>query len=167
MRLIAILRDPVERYVSGRTQLDKYRPLEGDRKAAAVFRRRVVEQSMHRGEYASQLEWLRMAFPAERILVLQHEACIAHPQAQFDRTTDRIGLSRHTLTPEILEEQVNAAWLEPVAIEPERRALLRDLYRPEVERLRPLVPDLDLSLWPNYADLVREGSAAGDQRIVR
>jgi hypothetical protein len=161
--IIVMLRDPLERYVSGRTQLDKYRPLEGDARAGAAFRRRVVEQSMHRGEYARQLEWLRLAFPPERILVLQHEACIADPQGMFDRTTDHIGLARHQLPPEVLEEQVNAAWLEPVPIEPERRALLRELYRPEVLRLRELVPDLDLTLWPNYADLA-EGSAAAAAR---
>ncbi len=151
--IVVMVRDPVERYLSGRTQLDKYRPLDGDRKASAVFRRTVVEQSMHRGEYARQLEWLRAAFPPERILVLQYEACIADPQGQFDRTTDHIGLARHALPVEVLDEQVNAAWLEPVPIESERRALLRELYRPDVLRLKELVPDLDLSLWRNYADL--------------
>jgi len=159
--IIVMLRDPVERYISGRTQLDKYRPLDGDRRAENAFKRRVVEQSMHRSEYSRQLEWLRLAFPPERILVLQHELCISDTQAQFDRTTDHIGLARHTLTTEALEERVNEAWLEPVPIEPERRTLLRDLYRADVLRTKALVPDLDLSLWRNYADLAEASPSEG------
>ena len=31
--------------------------------------------------------------------------------------------------------------------------LLRRYYRPDVERLRELMPDLDLSLWPHFRDL--------------
>lgn len=151
--IIVMVRDPVTRYVSGRTQLEKYRPAGDDTREVRAFRRRVVEQSMHRGEYALQLHWLRQAYPTERILVLQQEACVADIQGQFDRTTDFIGLPRHRLPAEVLEERVNAAWLEPVPIEPERRQLLQDLYRPEVLRLKEMVPELDLSLWPNYADL--------------
>jgi hypothetical protein len=163
--IIVMLRDPVERYISGRTQHDKYRPLDGDAQALAAFRRRVVQESMHRGNYAVQLGWLRQAYPAERILVLQHEACIVDAQAQFDRTTDHIGLARYAVPPELFEEPVNKAWLEPVPIEPERRALLRDLYRPEVMRIKQLVPDLDLSLWRNYAELA-ERSPSGEAAAV-
>jgi len=35
----------------------------------------------------------------------------------------------------------------------EHIGLLRRYYRPEVERLRDMVPDLDLSLWPYFDDL--------------
>jgi len=31
--------------------------------------------------------------------------------------------------------------------------LLRRYYAPEVERLKGLMPDLDLSLWPHFTDL--------------
>jgi hypothetical protein len=151
--IIVMVRDPVERFVSGRTQLEKYRPTDDGARGILDFDRRAVELSMHRGEYALQLDWLRQAFPAERILVLQHEACIVDAQAQLDRTFDHIGLSHHAIPAEVLDEPVNAAWLEPVRIEDERRALLRELYRPEVLRLKTMVPELDLTLWPNYADL--------------
>jgi hypothetical protein len=151
--IVVMVRDPVERYVSGRTQLEKYRPADASRQKLREFERRAVELSMHRGQYALQLDWLRLAFPPERILVLQHEACIADTQGQLDRTLAHIGLPAWTVPFEVADEPVNAAWLAKVPLEDERRALLRDLYRPEVARLKAMVPDLDLSLWPNYADL--------------
>lgn len=152
-RIIVLLRDPVERYVSGRTQLEKYRPQGGQESGILAFERRAVELAMHRSEYALQLDWLRHAFPAEQILVLQYEACNDDPQAQLDRTVDHLGLPRFTPTDDLRERPINASWLERVPIEDERRQLLVELYRPEVLRLKAMVPELDLSLWPNYADL--------------
>jgi hypothetical protein len=43
--------------------------------------------------------------------------------------------------------------LEKLEVPQEHLDLLRRYYRPEVERLRTSMPDLDLRLWPNFADL--------------
>jgi hypothetical protein len=46
----------------------------------------------------------------------------------------------------------NKSKLEKVRVPPEHQELLASYYWPEVERLRTLVPHLDLSLWPHFAD---------------
>jgi Sulfotransferase domain len=153
-RIIAMLRDPVERYVSGRSWHEKFRPGGPDTtRADGKFTKEATERSMFRSLYALQLEWLFEAYPREQVLVLQFEACNQDTQGQLDRTFDFLGLPHFAPSQELMERRVNAAWLESVALPPERRELLQRLYRPEVLRLRALVPDLDLSLWPNFADL--------------
>jgi hypothetical protein len=55
--------------------------------------------------------------------------------------------------------------MEKVQLEPQRRELLQQLYSPQVRRLKELFPDLDLSLWRNYADLA-EASPTGAAAAV-
>jgi hypothetical protein len=45
------------------------------------------------------------------------------------------------------------AKLGKVTVPPPHLELLRRYYRPEVERLAGIIPDLDLSLWPHFRDL--------------
>jgi hypothetical protein len=47
----------------------------------------------------------------------------------------------------------NMSKLEKLDVPAEHLDLLRRYYRPEVERLRERMADLDLSLWPNFSDL--------------
>ena len=91
--------------------------------------------------------------PAERTLVLQYERNQADPQGQLDRTYAFLGLPPHTLSAEDLARPRNASTGQPVVVAPEHLAFLREHYRADVLRLRALVPDLDLSLWPSFADL--------------
>ena len=59
----------------------------------------------------------------------------------------------HALPAEELARPRNKAKLEKVSTPDEHIELLRRYYRPEVERLRVAMPDLDLTLWPNFSDL--------------
>lgn len=153
-RIIVMLRDPVDRFVSGRSWAEKFRPGGPDPgRTDGLFTRQAVERAMQRGQYAVQLLWLLDAYPREQILVLQFEACNRDTQAQLDRTFDFLGLSHFSPSQELMDRHVNAAWLEPVVLEPARRESLTQLYLPEVMRLKDLVPELDLTLWPSYADL--------------
>ena len=114
---------------------------------------RVVTDAIERGLYATQIEWLLQQYAADRLLVLQYEACAADPAAQLARTHEYLGLPPHELPAEELARPRNKSKLDKVAVPPEHVELLRRYYRPEVERLRRLMPDLDLSLWPNFTDL--------------
>jgi hypothetical protein len=114
----------------------------------------VVTDAISRGQYASQLEWLIQAFPRDRLLVLQYERCAGDPAGQLARTYEFLGLSRHTLKWDVLRQPRNMAKLEKVSVPQEHIDLLRRFYRPEVERLKTLVPDLDLALWKHFTDIV-------------
>jgi hypothetical protein len=156
-RAIVLLRDPVERYISGLSHMDRAGLLDAsvDDGARRVFgdRLRVVTDAISRGLYATQVEWLLEAYPAERLQVMQYEACAADAAAQLARTYDFLGLPPHALPAEVLAIPRNKSKLAKVSMPEEHIGLLRRYYRPEVERLRDTVPDLDLSLWPYFDDL--------------
>ncbi len=151
-RLIAILRDPVARYVSGRTHEERWlREILGDARDW-TNETRWVEAAFAKGLYAQQLAWLRASIPADRLLVLQYERCVADPAGELARTYAFLGLPPHQLRTEQLSAPRNVTRVEKMGLEPQRRALLVRLYRPDVAELKSLMPDLDLALWPDFAE---------------
>jgi len=157
-KAIVLLRDPIERYISGMSHQDRGGLLEDGAEGDATLRVfgdkvRVVTDAMSRGLYAVQIEWLLQSYPADRLLVMQYEACAASATAQLTKTFDFLGLPPHELAPDELARPRNKAKLAKVEVAEEHIALLQRYYRPDVERLRRSVPALDLSLWPNFADL--------------
>lgn len=114
---------------------------------------RVVTDAIERGMYATQVEWLLRSYPAERLLVMQYEACATDAAGQLAKTFEFLGLPRHELPAEELARPRNKAKLDKVSVPDEHIDVLRAYYRPEVERLRALVPDFDAALWPHFGDL--------------
>ncbi len=155
-RVIVLLRDPVERYISGVSHHDRAGLVEEPEEGGGRLmgdRIRVITDAIARGQYASQLEWLAEWYPADRVLVLQYEQCARDAAGQLARTFAFLGLAPHSLPQEELARPRNMAKLEKVSVPDEHLALLRRYYRPEVERLRARVPDLDLALWEHFRDL--------------
>ncbi|HEU4658196.1 MAG TPA: sulfotransferase domain-containing protein [Capillimicrobium sp.] len=166
-KLIAMVGDPIERY---RLRLQEER---GEDVSEQVFMTDAVE----RGRYATQLKHLRAFFPAERILVLQHERCRRDPVGEYRRTLRFLGLDEASVPKPVLIAGGQAEhWYAPIARtlrlhriarrdrppaeRPERErvelwpdivASLREELEPEVRELQELVPELDLSLWRNFA----------------
>jgi len=156
-RAIVLLRDPVERYVSGLSHQDRGGLLDEEDAAgqSRVFgdRVRVATDAIERGLYATQIEWLLAQYDADRLLLLQYEACAADPATQLARTHEFLGLPPHALPAEELTRPRNKSKLDKVIVPQEHLELLRRYYRPEVERLKTLMPELDLSLWKHFDDL--------------
>ena len=132
-RILVLLRDPVERYRSG---IFHMRWLE----APDWF---VASDAFARGLYHEQLVRLFDVFSRERVLVLQYERCVADPEPQLRRTFEHVGLDWHP--PADLTARVNPGG-DDAEVPPAVAARLRELYRPENERLAELV-DVDLELW--------------------
>ena len=82
-RLLVMVRDPVERFVSG---------LAHSAATADVQRGTVVAEAFARGLYASQLRPWVAQFGAARLLVLQYERCVADPAVELARTYRFLGL---------------------------------------------------------------------------
>jgi len=164
-RAIVMLRDPVERYISGLSHHDRAGLVDEEDGPERAFgdRMRVVTDAIARGQYATQLAWVRQAYPAEQLLVLQYERCAVAAAAELARTFAFLGLPPHELPAAELARPRNQAKLEKVDVPAEFLDMLRRYYEPEVARLERLVPDLDLSLWPTYrgdAEVGRSGDAA-------
>lgn len=138
-RLLVILRDPVERFRSGLSyRLSQGAPDNGATMADAV----------RQGFYARSLRTYLEHFPAEQLLVLQYERCAMDPGDQLAATFRFLGLADHR--PDDLLRTVNASGGK-LPIEPDARQRLVDLYASDVDELVSLVPDIDRSLWPNFA----------------
>jgi hypothetical protein len=150
VRLIAILRDPVERAWSHyRHEVDLgYEMLAFDEALACEEERLAGEQErlctdpeavsfahqhhsyMARGRYLEQIERWWSAFPRERLLLVRSEDLHADPDATFDAITRHLGI-RSWRPPEW--RTYNAATSTGMAAD--TRANLREMFRPWNERL--------------------------------
>jgi hypothetical protein len=137
-RLLVMVRDPVERYVSALTMFDGH----GD-----------PEKEAHhavRGNYAEGLERLFRSFAPEQVLVLQYERCVLDMESELARTYRFLGLDDGFMPP-LARRAVNVTLKPRVQLSAGERDDLVHRYEPDVMRLSQLVPELDLDLWPNFA----------------
>ena len=139
-RLLVLLRDPVERFRSGRTLAENRLTVGSTARAAA-------NAAFNRGIYADQLLRLWSAFPRQQVLVLQYERCVAEPAAELQRTYEFIGLEPEIPSGLDLGQRVNASRGTKVTLSEWQEDQLIRRYAPENERLAQLLPELDLSLW--------------------
>ena len=139
-RILAILRDPVERYRSaiGHGSLIRSLSLRDRHRIALAI-----------GFYAAQLRALLESFPRERVLVLQYERCVAAPAEELRRTYAFLGLDE-SFVPPLLERVRNPARGEKPALASGHVDALRAAYRPDAERVVEEF-GLDPALWPTLA----------------
>lgn len=143
-RLLVLLRDPVECFRDGLTPEE--RP--GDHSPTV---RAAANALFSRGLYAAQLERLWRAFPAEQVLVLQYERCLAEPRAQLERTFAFLGLDPAPAATLDLVARDNDPTAGGGSLEPSQEAMLVRRYAAENERLAQRLPGFDLSLWQRPA----------------
>lgn len=151
-RLIVLMRDPLDRFISGLGLLQRSGSLKGEVGAGEVGMRehRIVE-AIDRSRYADQLSWWLGHFPRERFLLLQYERCVADPQGQLSRTFEFLGLrDQRASVSQVAQARKKAAG--HVELPSEMRALLAARFADDVARLGELMPDLDLSLWRSYSE---------------
>ena len=153
-RLLVLLRDPVDRFFSGLAHMARAgAPRDGLAMADAVQRGRYLE--------ALRPWWDR--FGEERVLVLQYERCVADLRGQLAATFAFLGLTAYHVSdvelPRRSESDAGTRGAPPVADDTRRR--LVELYAPDVAALATRLPQLDLSLWPNFAYLAGRGAGDG------
>jgi hypothetical protein len=144
-QILVILRDPIERFRSGFAMRRRWGMTRGrmlDALATAVAR----------SAYADQLRRVFDFYPAEQVLVLQYERCVIDPAGEMARTLRFLDLEPPAEPPRDLRETSRAPAGKPELPAGMRRELQARLG-PDVERLIALCPELDVSLWRNFADL--------------
>jgi hypothetical protein len=150
-----------------------------DRYAANVAAKRDREaqpslaEDLARGRYGEQLRLLLDYYAREQILILQLERCAREPAQEYERTLRFLGVDPG-FRPEVLRtgalqraRRIVGRGEEPVLGAPQRKRaelwpdtkapLVKALER-DVLELRALAPEVDLSLWPEFAHL---GDTAG------
>jgi hypothetical protein len=139
-RLLLLLRDPVERFRSGLNH-----------SLVMGISGRPGEHHIQRGFYDRSLdEWLR-CFDAEQLLVLQYERCVADPENQLNATYRHLGLPE--FRPSGIEEHVGTKADVTIGLDPDVKRRLVEIYEADVVALARRLPDLDLTLWPNFSYL--------------
>ena len=145
-RLLVLLRDPVERYLSG---------IEQSIRLAArhdhPISRFATLASYGRGLYHAQLVHLLRYFKREQVLIQQYERCSREPTAELRRTFEFLGLADLADPPE-LERRPNQQTEKP-ELDVAARAAFVTAYEPDVLSLVAAFPEIDVSLWPNFAHL--------------
>jgi len=140
-KLLVLLRDPVERFRSGRTLVES-------RLTVAASPRAAANAGFQRGVYADQLLRLWKTFPREQVLVLQFERCVRAPVAELRRTFTFLGVDPDAANAIDVAAVVNGSRGPKVDLSLEQRTTLVARYAPENRRLAELLgDDLDLSLW--------------------
>jgi hypothetical protein len=138
-KVLFMVRDPVERYRSGLSH-----HLGRGTKPTPTL----ASDAFQRGLYFEQIRRVERLFGADRVLVLQFEACIAEPLTHMRTTSDFLGLE--PFTPQITRtDQGHSS--KRYDLPPGRRDELSALYKADVEALASRYPQLDLDLWPNFA----------------
>ncbi|HTA13389.1 MAG TPA: sulfotransferase [Solirubrobacteraceae bacterium] len=145
-RLLVLLRDPVERYISG-LQHDS-----GHAREQGVSLSRLTPlDAFARGLYHAQLIRLLSHFDRSQILVLQYERCVSEPLAELRKTFQFLGLRDVEFVPDLTitpNRQPSKPQLDAAA-----RDAYVAAYRDDVLALAQAFPEIDLALWPNFAPL--------------
>ena len=143
-KVLVMFRDPVERYRSGvlhQAMRTPYRSAEW-----------LATDAIERGRYALQLRRVYDYFDQDQVLVLQYEQCRRDPFEQYRRTLDFIGAPQHEpKEPTRTRGTAQKSHKEPIW-DDLRYAIVRELEE-EVAALAELVPELEVSLWDNFAHL--------------
>ena len=132
-RLLVILRDPVERYLSGLSRAVRRATKEGRQ-----IQMSELSDAVYRGLYHEQLRRLLEHFPRERVLVLQYERCRADLRGQMDATHRFLGLEPIGETPPRVEVASRPGRWKPDLTDGARRELVARM-RDDVARLAAAV----------------------------
>jgi sulfotransferase family protein len=149
-KILAILRDPIDRYVSG---------LAFDLARGAPVHEVVASDAFNRGLYGRQLSHLTRLFDRSNLLVLQYERCVTETAHELARTFEFLQLDSHQSTQVRAEQLINATYRDKPRLMDQELETLVDAYEDDVLRLTENFPEIDLTLWPRFSHLTAGRSA--------
>jgi hypothetical protein len=140
-KLIVLLRDPIARFESGVTM--------DARRLGRVTLQTMAEQE-RRSRYGELVAGILDHYPADHVLVLQYERCVADTRANLATTFEFLGIES-TFVPDGLDRVHNRTTSGKVELTPDERAEFAARLAPDLARLTEVAPSIDLSLWPTAA----------------
>jgi hypothetical protein len=146
-RLLLMLRDPVERFRSG---------LAHQKRVGESTGANAINDAMQRGFYNRSLDRWQEHFDADQLLILQYERCAADPMGELHATYQFLGLP--DVQPAGLKESAERPAASAGRLDPDVRKRLVTIYEADVMALAERLPDLDLTLWPNFSYLADMGA---------
>lgn len=141
-KILVSLRDPVERFRSGYALSLRY---------GADHQGTVLAEAVGRSLYADNLKRWFDHFPADQILVLLYEECVAASAQQLKRTYRFLELDADYRPPEMDRPRHKTVESKP-ELDDDVRRRLRDIFAPDVAELAKFLPTLDFSRWASVAE---------------
>ena len=151
-KLLIMFRDPVERFRSGVPHRLSRSP--GARLEAATA------DAIERGRYATQLKRVLASHDASKLLILQYEKCVADPAGQYRRTLAFLGVDAEHRSDAFEQRRGTTQAAQKKPLWDDLLAGLRAVLEPEVAELAAMTPEIDVSLWKNFAHLAPENVPA-------
>lgn len=145
-RILILLRDPVERLRSGLALASAVAARRG-----APLSRYAPLDAFARGLYHAQMTRLLRHFERSRVLVLQYERCSTAPAEELARTYEFLGLEQGAAAPDLALRPRRQP--EQPALDQRARDAWVEAYREDVLALAAEFGEIDLRLWPNFAQL--------------
>ncbi|MGH2854663.1 MAG: sulfotransferase family protein [Solirubrobacteraceae bacterium] len=145
-RLLVLLRDPVERYLSSLQHNTRVAYQQG----ASLSELAPIEGFV-RGLYHAQLLRLLAHFDRSQMLVLQYERCTREPHAELRRTFAFLGLEDTEFMPDVAAHPHHQP--KKPQLDSETLGAYVEAYTEDVVALARDFPEIDLGLWPNFAHL--------------
>lgn len=134
-KLIVMLRDPMTRL---RSALQFYSA------RGVPLGRDTIRESIWRGMYGAQLEYLFDRWPRERVFVGLYEDGVAEPEKLLVSLYDFLGLDS-TFRPDELDRRVNES--KPTTIDESIILAAETLYRRDRPAIEAALPDTNFSRW--------------------
>lgn len=147
VRLLVSVRDPVERYLSGLQHNGRIA-----RERGIPLSRLAPLEAFMRGFYHAQLVGLLAHFDRSQVLILQYERCVREPLPELRRTFEFLGLKDPEFVPDV-DVHPNASRSKKPVIDPRILESYVQAYRGDVVNLIESFPEIDVSLWPHFAQL--------------
>jgi hypothetical protein len=138
-RLLMIVRDPIERYISGMTHLAR------KKRGPSVAH---DAGQTHVSSYGRLLRTVEQHVSRKQLLVLQYEKCVNDAEGELNRTFDFLGLD--PFCPPNIQVPVNETPTPKLSMSDQRRRQLVRSFVPDVDDLIGRYPHIDRGLWPNF-----------------
>lgn len=146
--IIVLLRDPIERFASAMRHEFRRLQRRGET-PSGEWVRYIASDAQWAGMYATQLDGWKRVTGRRRLLVFQYEKVVVAPQQAVERVWKYLGLPPVTLS-DVDQPTRTATSGEEWSWDGREglRDQLRQLYQPEIRRLRRW--GIDPRLWPNF-----------------
>ncbi len=146
-KLLVMLVNPIDRYAANLARSRRRRRRETD----------TLSNTVSLGRYTSQLRGLLEYYDRDQILVLQLERCLADPLVEYARTLRFLGVADDFHPDGLRRRPVRRARRDlqraDVELWPDLEIPMLKELEADVRELRELVPELDLTLWPEFANV--------------
>jgi hypothetical protein len=144
-KLLVMFRDPIERFRSGVPHRISRTP---DARIEAA-----TADAIERGRYATQLRRVLACHDSSKLLILQYEKCVADPAGQYRRTLEFLGVDPEHEHGGLERRRGTTQEAAKKPIWDDLMDALRAVLEPEVLALAAMTPEIDISLWKNFAHL--------------